>query len=466
MHNRKWCGDKLWYLLYLPYTERYEVFCTYLGYNKTGLKAKRKLYLRKIREGNEVPPRRPEDYQPGEPPAEIARRLANAPLVGEAAVNSILENQDREKLHKQLDQALDNLNVDPSFVQSFRVSQWDGMTKNSEGEAEIHKLHGFQFNLIAESLEPKWDIVRRVESEPIPFNQSEKKEKVGEWKREVVLPDFQIGFWRQEDGSLHAMHDEKAIDVALQLVEKIQPSRIVILGDFLDLPNFSKYPQTPEFAQTTNASIEYGHRLLRTMREMLPDSKLVLIEGNHDKRLGDAVKRNFMEAYGIRRAGESLPVLSVPYLLALDDLGVEYVGGYPAGRYFINPNLMAIHGEFHTKGAVAKKLTEHEGISTIQGHNHRFEAYARTTRTYNGARQTYAYSAGTLSRIDGFVPSVHGGTQNGVPHTNHEDWQQAILMVEHDGNDFFVNPIHINLDHKARFEGETFEPAKPKRKRK
>jgi predicted phosphodiesterase len=430
---------------------------------RDNVKNKRKRYNKRIREGTEVAPRRPEDYQPTDNAEDIARRLANAPVVGEKAVEAMLEAEDREKLHKELDKALDALPVDPSFVAGFRVSQWDGLTKDSDGEAQVHKLHGFQFNLVAESLQPKWDIIRRVESEPIPINTHEAKEKPGTWQREVILPDFQIGYRRYEDGTLDPFHDEKAIDVALQIVREVKPSRVILLGDFLDLPQFGRFEQTPQYAMTANAAIEYGHNLLRTIREIVPKATIVLLEGNHERRLEKQVQANLMAAFGIKRAGEKLPALSVPYLLALDDLGVEYVGAYPAGRYFINPNLMCVHGEIVRKGATSKAVTEHEGVSTIHGHTHRWESYARTTRTYDGARQTFAYSLGTLSRIDGAVPSVHGSTDaEGKVAINHEDWQTMVAVLDHDGKSHQLTPIFINSigDYKARFEGKTYEPTK------
>lgn len=464
MHNRKWIGDKLWYLLNLEPKELRIIFPEQTWSN---LKNKRKQYRRKIKEGTEMPPRRPADYERGESPENIRDRLNTAPVIGELAVDQLIEQQDREALHRELDTVLDQLNVNPALVKGFRVSQWDGMIKNNEGEIETRKLRGIQLVAEARDFEPKWDIVRRVESEPTPFNQ-ERKFKLGEYRREAILPDLQIGYRRYEDGSIDPFHDERAIDVALQIIKEVQPSRVILLGDFLDLPDFSRFLPEAAFAQTVNMAIQYGHNLLKTIREISPDSKLVLLEGNHDRRLENQIRQNFMKAYGIRRANEQLPVLSIPYLLALDELGVEYVQGYPAGRYFITPTLQCIHGEIVRKGATSKAVTDAEGVSTIHGHTHRWESYAKTVRTHDGARQTYAYSLGTLSRIDGAVPSVHGSTDvQGKPLVNYEDWQQMIAIIDHNGKSFSLNPVMIDTlnDYQARFENETYRPL-VKRKRK
>jgi hypothetical protein len=210
-------------------------------------------------------------------------------------------------------------------------------------------------------------------------------------------------------------------------------------------------------------AIEYGHNLLKTIRTMLPESEIVLLEGNHDRRLEKQVRANLMSAYGLKRAGEELPALSIPYLLALDQLGIKYVGAYPAGRYFITPQLQCVHGEVVKKGATAKAVTTNEGVSTIHGHTHRIEHYARTMRTFEGARQTFTFSPGTLSRIDGAVPSTHSSTGvDGKPVTNYEDWQHGIAIIDHNGLDFSYQQITMSLDYETRFEGQTIKPARRK----
>lgn len=379
--------------------------------------------------------------------------------LGAVALNRVFSEEDRAALHERLDEVIDTTNIDPNQLKGFRVSQWDGMAKNNEGQIETKTLRAIELVAETKSSEPAWEPVRRVESAPIKFT-PEKKYDFGEYRRDVVLPDVQIGYRKYEDGTIDPFHDEKAISVALQIIEDVKPARVILLGDFLDLPNFSRFEQTPEFAETTNMSIEYGHNLLKTIREIVPEAEIVLLEGNHDRRLEKQVRTNLMAAYSLKRAGEELPVLSIPYLLNLEQLNIKYVGAYPAGRYFITPQLQAIHGEIVRKGATAKAVTEHEGISTIHGHTHRIEHYARTVRTYEGGRQTYAFSPGTLSRIDGAVPSVHGSTEvNGKPVFNYEDWQQGLAIIDHNGLDFTYQQITMPLNHVTRFEGKTFSPA-------
>jgi hypothetical protein len=59
---------------------------------------------------------------------------------------------DRAGLHAKLDELLDQ--ADPAAVKSMRLSAWDGMVRNDQGEAEIVRQYGVR--LESAPLEPRW----------------------------------------------------------------------------------------------------------------------------------------------------------------------------------------------------------------------------------------------------------------------------------------------------------------------
>lgn len=63
-----------------------------------------------------------------------------------AASRSTFTEADRSELHRRLDVILNRSNVDPSRVQGLRVSQWDGMTKDNDGEPQVTTLYGVNLN--------------------------------------------------------------------------------------------------------------------------------------------------------------------------------------------------------------------------------------------------------------------------------------------------------------------------------
>jgi predicted phosphodiesterase len=280
----------------------------------------------------------------------------------------------------------------------------------------------------------------------------------------IALPDPQIGY-RNLDSGWDPFHDESAMDVALQITAYLEETdrldTVINLGDFLDLPAQGRFDQEAAFASTTQAAFDRGHLFLQQQRAAAgPKAKIVLVEGNHDRRMEKFIAANALSAYGLRRANtDELPAMSIPYLLRLDEIGVEYIDAYPAGAYWITERLRAIHGnKARSNGSTAAAYTNADPhISTIFGHAHRLEIQSRTVFNRDGAIRSVAVSPGCLCRIDGAVPSVNGSTHiDGSPAKYYENWQQgvAVVTVEPDG-EFYTELIQIK-DGVAWFRGQKF----------
>lgn len=304
--------------------------------------------------------------------------------------------------------------------------------------------------LLAPSWEtgPKWQPVDQAPPVRVTVPKPAKRVGLaGTWRTAVILPDPQIGYRRLTDGTLDPFHDLRAIDVAKQVLEAERPDLTVWLGDYLDLAPMGKYRYEPSFALTIQPAIDYGHELLAVTREL--SSEVRLIEGNHDLRLSTYLMDNAQAAYGLKRGGAApadWPVMSVPYLLRLDELGVEYVGGYPNGATYINDNLACIHGVKLDLGALAND----ERVSVIQGHMHRIGAAYKTRNSRGNPKFSGAFSPGCLCRIDGAVPSTKSSLDpHGRPAKSWENWQQGLMVVRYQEGDgrFHVETVPI-------FEGE------------
>lgn len=449
MAKRAWVGQDLWNLLNLS---KEELLATYTNHNWVSLKAKRTLYRRKIRNGEVMPPRNPE-REPQIKNEDTERQL------GKQALNQLIDDQAREALHAQLDQAIDAHNINPGAISKVKISggEHTGFIKNQEGDIEYTeplKRKGFSFIIEAAQREPEWEIVRRVESVKLPKKESLKA--TTDTKTCIVLPDIQFPF-----------QDDDALAVALQIVRDTRPDIVVFVGDALDLTEWSKYQQRPEFAQTTQESIIKYHKILAMLRSSLPRSEIVALAGNHEKRMEDAILKNTIAAHGLRRANQvdGWPVLSVPYLTAMDDLDVKYIDGYPASRYWINERLQVRHGNISKGGnaSTAKAVNNDERVSTIFGHVHRIESSYKTHNVYEGGRSNFAHTPGCLCRIDGHVPSVKGSYDtNGEPIKNYENWQHGLAFVSYKDGDspFNLEQIYINTfdSYNTMFRGKVYSP--------
>ena len=312
---------------------------------------------------------------------------------------------------------------------------------------------------------PKWDTVRAAQ--PVVINAPKPAKKVKtKHKVAIALPDPQIGYRHLFDFGWDPFHDEAAMDVALQLTAFLEETDrldyVINLGDFLDLPSQGRFDQEAGFAGTTQKAIDRGHKFLQQQRAAAgPNAGIVLIEGNHDRRMEKYILSNSAAAWGLKRANmDELPVMSLPYLLRLDEIGVEYIDAYPAGAYWLTPTLRAVHGnKARSNGSTAAAYTNADPhISTIFGHAHRLEIQSRTVFNRDGAIRSVAVSPGCLCRVDGAVPSVNGSTHtDGTPAKYHENWQNGVLVVTIDSNEQAFHEL-VQIDNGvAWFRGQRFE---------
>jgi len=288
------------------------------------------------------------------------------------------------------------------------------------------------------------------------------------WKTAVILPDPQFGF-RNVDGTLDPFHDVNALSVSTQVLAAVaQDSRVdvvVNLGDFLDLPAQSKYEQRIEWQNTTQAALNAGHIWLAEQRATVPNAQIVLFEGNHDKRLQDSILRYNMASAGLRvatvtnKVPSAYAVLSVPFLLDVDSLNVEWLDGYPARKFWLNDTIKCVHGSIvRSSASTASAYARSERTSTIFGHVHRIEVHHTTQQDRYGPVRNFAATPGCLCRVDGAVPSMKGANGlDGKPIINYEDWQQGMLVVRYKEDDprYVVDPVHIQ-DGWAFYGGQEF----------
>ena len=341
-----------------------------------------------------------------------------------------------------------------------RVSVYQSLTKNQDGDAEVHDLLGVQFSPAFET-GPQFDPVRQGPPVRVTVRVPKKAKNPDGYETAVILPDIQIGYFRNADGELEPTHDEDALAVALGIVRDLQPNKVVLVGDNVDAPEFGKYRLSPAYALTTQASIDRATTLSAELRACAPDAEIVWLAGNHEERLVNATLDNLKAAFGLRRGNSKyeLPVLSIPYLCRFDEYGITYLPGYPASSYWINEKIKVIHGDkVRSGGSTAHAYLNNSKCSVIYGHIHRREWADRSRDDYDGPKTIMAASPGTLARCDGSVPSTKGGLDlDGRPLPIVEDWQQGVSVVTYEPGDgrFWYEQVAIHQGE-ALFRGTLY----------
>jgi hypothetical protein len=351
--------------------------------------------------------------------------------VGKLGDEIALEAETKRKALGRIADLLDRNGIDLDEIGRIqRVSLYQSLTKNDEGEAEVHDLTAIQLSPKWES-GPEWPVIQP--GPPVKLPPAKPSKTPSGMPNAVILPDMQVGYFRGPYGELEPIHDEQAISVAIGILRDAKPNLVVMVGDNADFCELGKYVTTPAYQQTTQATIDRLTLLAFQIREAAPEARIVWLAGNHEERLPRFLLQNASAAFGLRKGNipESWPVMSIPYLCRLDETDIEYMPGYPASHVWITDKLKVIHGDkVASGGSTAHKYLATEKVSVIYGHIHRREWAERTRDDHDGPSTILAASPGCLARIDGAVPSTKGGVDlDGRPIVRHEDWQQGLAVI-------------------------------------
>lgn len=399
----------------------------------------------------------------------IRKKLTRLSQEGKLDMEQYPEQHDNLK---KIADILERSGIDPEVVQHIdriHSGTYEVITnsKNAEGVEEV-KQHTNRVENVrwvpkqAESLESFI-----TQAKPTKITPTKTKRVRIQDLQAFALADIHGGFRKYLSGEIDPTHDEAALDVGQQIVKDNQPDEIILLGDNLDLPMFSRFQQELSMSGSFQMTLDWMHQYLAQLRANAPNARIIYLEGNHERRLLNSVKNNNANLFNIKPANmpESWGVVTVPFLLRLKELEVEWVGAYPGGRYWLNDRLACLHGDTARQlGRTASAIISKSYHSSVFGHIHRTEFAERTVPDRHTAKIIGGYCCGTAgARIDGAVPGHKTATNEDERITpNYENWQQGIAHIAYQKGDrpFQVTPIRINTldDHEARFGGRIYTP--------
>lgn len=247
----------------------------------------------------------------------------------------------------------------------------------------------------------------------------------------LIIPDVQYPY-----------HDDVVLHKILKVVRDRQPDQIVQIGDGIDFPTVSQWSKgtAGEYADTLQEHID-GFRadLLVPIREAAPKARFRWIEGNHDLRVREFV-RKYAAPLGPLRA------LEMPSLFRLDELSVDY----ERGPVRIATNTLAIHG--HESGGYCAsasawdlKFTKRYGSDKnfVFGHTHQPFLITRA----------FGYDGKVTPR---FTMNT-GSIMNPVAATYVKDgavsWVQSFAWLEDDGKRVWPELVTL-VDRLGYLKGE------------
>jgi len=340
------------------------------------------------------------------------------------------------------------------------VSYHVGYIKNADGEIEYTKPLPSVRARAGRNTQQLSDFISQAD--PVNITPSKRKPINRDHKLIVAFSDSQIDY-REIDGKLNPIHDERALEVVRLMCQALRPDTIVNLGDTIDLSALSRFDKdSTHFDHSMQPAFNRVHRLYAELRADNPLARIVEVDSNHNTRLKKFMLKNASALYGLKQAGaeHDYPVMSYPYLANLGAVGVEWVSGYGGaelvyGEEYNAPPIIFKHGMYTGVSVTNKEAIHNPETHVVRGHTHRPEVAHRTMR--NGTYLTYMVVGVTCS-ITGDVPSVYSSVddRNQVVRTQ-EKWQQSLAVIHdyQDGTYQFDNVmIHSGI---AKYNGKVYD---------
>jgi len=248
-------------------------------------------------------------------------------------------------------------------------------------------------------------------------------------KTTVLIPDIQFPF-----------HDKTVLGKIIRVIKEIQPDQIVQIGDGIDFPQVSQWTKgtAGEYAPTLQEHISGYKGVLTSLRESAPQARIIWLEGNHDLRLADFVKKYAAPL-------TTLDALSFDNLFSLRDIGVEYL----RGPIRIATNTYAVHG--HESGGYAAQPQAWELKFLRRYGSEKNIVFGHTHQPFLLTR-AYGFDGKVTPRFTMNVGSVMDPTHAKYVKDGAVSWTMSFGVLRDDGKRTFPELITID-DKKFYFRG-------------
>lgn len=232
---------------------------------------------------------------------------------------------------------------------------------------------------------------------------------------------------------MHApLTDHAAVSAILGCAAEHQPDVWANLGDMIDGEAVSQWIKDPAHLNGLQRELDYARTHWADVRQMLPRTRLIYCEGNHEERLPIWIMKN--PGLG------GLDCLTIPNLMQLDRCKVQW---FTRNQRCWLGKLLLIHGNAASinSGYSASTEMRKRRCNGISGHCHRMGVVY-----HRGELDTLTWAeSGHLVRL----------ADVGYLRGNNANWQQGFSIVYYTDEWFQVTPIPI-IDRQFVMEGKLY----------
>lgn len=240
----------------------------------------------------------------------------------------------------------------------------------------------------------------------------------------VLLPDIHLPY-----------EDKRAVANVLDMIQRVQPDRVLQLGDLLDCKAPARWSRgrAEEYVSSMREEVTAGSRFWESLRQAVPTAELFWCGGNHD--LGRL--HSYINSYA-PALKDIVP--SMPELMEFEKHGVQEV----KNPWPVAPGVIAIHGDklSPVAGMSARKELLRHGKSIVQGHTHRQALLWESTD-----RHRFALEGGWLGDIKKATYLSFPGVAN---------WQQGFGYLYVDGQRVTPGVVPVHQGGRFVFNGRKY----------
>ena len=239
----------------------------------------------------------------------------------------------------------------------------------------------------------------------------------------IVIPDTHIPY-----------HDYRAFNLVCDVIQSIQPTYLIILGDFADCYSVSSHSKDPRRINSLHEEISYVRENLQYLEACAGKAKKVFIKGNHENRLERYLQDKAPELYDLVQQSDVFGLHAHQWEV------VEYRESIKIGNIWFTHDigLAGIHSTYQSL-----RMCQH---NLIIGHNHRMNYHVQSNTTGTPHVGASFGWLGDVTQIDYMHKLVAMAS-----------WTLGFGWIRHDAatNLTIPTPIPI-LDYHCWVEGQKF----------
>ena len=145
------------------------------------------------------------------------------------------------------------------------------------------------------------------------------------------------------------------------------------------------------------------------------------------------------------------------FLLRCEEIGVDYISGWPEAEVWLTDDSKAYHGrKTSSTGSVVAQELKQETSSFVHGHGHSNELLFRTFRNGRDTKTIWGAQVGAFADPNKIPSGAYSRTERGNQVRQVHNWQAGALAI-HEAIDGTTTPIIFTIGEDINIFGKVYK---------